>query len=112
MSEMRVQAANEDVVRLVERDGVDVAGLHGQADPDVGADGSEILTNVPVPGDAAIITGAPRQEVIVQGRHRRAGGWKYDRHRVVTVDAVERDVIWASEWSDGAWPGDSTLKRL
>ncbi len=113
---MRVQA-REGVIGMVQREGATAAGLHGQTSPQEGAEtGDRVVTNVPLPWDAVIVTGdsVPAATALsVQGIHWRSEGWCYKVHRLVVLPEGDRfaEPLWATAWAEGAWAGNAVLAR-
>ena len=112
---MRVQA-RLGIADIAERDGIQSARLHAVNPPaeQEGA-GDRICTNVPLPDEAAIVTGLSlRGQVNVQAVRWRSEGWAAKVHRVMILDwDGERfsTPIAASPWAPGAWGGDSVLSK-
>lgn len=110
MGDLRVQALR-GVADFVTRDGERTAALHGQTAPrsDDG-DGNKIVSSVPVPPAAVIVTGGMlRGVLIVQGLHERWKGWTCLRHRVIVLGEDGEAMTMGTAWTDGTWSGDSVL---
>ena len=115
---IHVRAVDENIPALVAREGKEAAAVHGRTAPaDFEGAGDRIVTNVPLPDGAVVVTDPHGNDATrtVRALAVQAVRWRNDAWAARTSRVVEHgedrfsELRKASRWTPGEWGGEAIL---